>query len=141
MTGTQKFLIIIAACCFFFCSCRQQPLSPVPPQMVCQVEVSIQKGAIELHRTYTTTPKMDAILHYLYALAPSGRADTDPEQLLCEVCKITVTLSGGQRHTYRQRDGKYLSVDCRPWQKVDPERTAVLFPLVRKLESDPPQSP
>ena len=79
---------------------------------------------------------MDVFLYYLYYLEPYGQADTDPEQLKSDRCKITIHLSSGETRVYRQQGSRYLSVDAHRWQKIRKSQGSVLFHLVNHIESD-----
>ena len=137
MKQKQSVLLIFSILCMMLGGCKNvQAVEPVQLNLVRRVDVSYRKDGVHLQRSYTSTDKIDAILFYLYRLVPLGKAQEDPERITNDSCKITVITTGGQTHVYRQRGGRYLSVDCKPWQKIDPEKTESLFPLLARLCSD-----
>ena len=122
--------------CFLFSGCHKTATMQTLPDLVTAIEVSYQRQNIQLERIYTDNQKMDIILYYLYALTPGARAKEDPEMITGDRCRIVVTLLGGRSRIYRQFSGEYLSVDNRPWQKIDKEKAAVLFHLIRHIPGD-----
>ncbi len=134
-----KFAAAAVCGCLFLCACKSQPAAVQDPlALVTAVDVSYTYRQVQLHRTYTSSDKMDVILYYLYDLEPYGRPDEDPEQIRDDCCRITVRLSDGRSRIYRQQGSRYLSVDSRPWQKISPTKAAVLHHLLRHIESDRP---
>lgn len=132
-----KSIWIFLVICLTFSGCSPKPsVTQEPLALVTAVEVTYDYRQTRLYRSYTSSDKMDVILYYLYDLAPYGRAEEDPEQLRGDSCKITVHLSNGKTHTYRQQGSRYLSVDSRPWQKISEAKGAVLFHLINHIESD-----
>jgi len=135
MKQTVKILLFL----FCFCCSACTPAStetPKPPSLVTDVHVSYHYGDMHLKRHFTDIRKIDIILYYLYGLSPHGTPDEDPEQIWGDCCRITLTMSDGMRHIYRQQGGRYLSVDNRPWQKISENQAAVLFPLLMEMQSD-----
>lgn len=130
-----KIWAVSLLCFLFFTGCRA-PLVPQPPDLVTQVNVNLQHQGQVLQRRYTATEKIDVFLYYLYGLRSQGTPKADPERLVGDRCVIQVITARGNTHTYRLWCGKYLSADCRPWKKIDPQQGALLFPLIRKLQSD-----
>ena len=80
---------------------------------------------------------MQSVLLYLRLLKPFGKPDTDPELVAAPVFEITVQLSDGQRHIYRQKDHRYFSKNALPWENIDPARASGLYALMRHYPSDP----
>ena len=115
--------------------CSAEAQTPAP-ELVSAVHVRYAYKRRVLERTYTDVEKMDMILHYLYALTPSGTAREDPEQLWDDDCRITLLLSNGKKRLYLQRGGRYLSVDHGAWHKIDPKQGSKLFPLISAMEGD-----
>lgn len=135
----KKYRIVI--CCLIAAAllggCRPKPRKPIaPPALVSAVHVRYAYKRTVLERTYTDMEKMDVVLHYLYALSPSGTVREDPEQLWDDDCRITLLLSNGKKRLYLQRGGRYLSVDYGAWQKINPKMGAQLFPLISAMDSD-----
>ncbi len=132
-----KIMTIYLAFGFLFSGCgSSQREAPKELNLVTGIEVSYDHQQIHLQRSYTSTDKMDTVLFYLYTLSPYGRVQVDPECITDESCKITVIMTDGQTRTYRQRGQEYLSVDCRPWQKIDPKKAEKLFPILLGMSSD-----
>ena len=132
----KSFLIVAIFCCLLSGCGRIRTNEPVQLNLVQQIDVSYYKNGIHLQRHYTDIDKIDTILLYLYSLSPSGHPEENPERIRNDSCKITVTLTNGETHVYRQYGGRYLSVDCQPWQKIKTSKTAALFPLLARMCSD-----
>ena len=128
------YMIILSV---LLCGCRKT-LAEVPnsPDLVIRISLFYEHRGQRLERVYTDNSKMDVILYYLYDLTPLGRPEEDPESLVGDRCRITLHLSHGQTHIYRQFGNQYLSVDNRPWQKIDKKQASVLYHLVNHMESD-----
>lgn len=135
--GRNWKLLLIILYCFSLSGCKKA-LSPEPAQLnlVQQIDISYYKEGVHLQRHYTDADKMDTVLFYLYSLSPLGRAEEDPEHIAADSCKITLAMTNGETRIYRQRGGRYLSVDCKPWQKIDPDKADDLFPLLARMCSD-----
>ena len=132
-----KYLILYSMLLILLSGCGNvHAAEPVQPDLVAKVEVSYQNKGVHLHRIYTSTEKIDNILFYLYSLSPGSYTETDPERIPEPSCKIIVSTGSGIRHIYRQRGRNYLSVDCKPWQLIDPQKSSRLFPLIARTCSD-----
>ncbi len=131
-------LFCLALCfCILFSGChRISNNENVVPDLVRSVSVYYQRKDTTFHRTYTNTQKIDVILYYIYTLSPHGKASQDPESYLGDRCRITVTLTSGKTHIYRQFGAEYFSADHKPWQKIDKSKASVLFHLLAHMESD-----
>ena len=142
MAGMEKsrktFFILLILLCSLLSGCgRDEEASvPVPPRLVTQVHVFGTRGHKTVQRSYSSPRKMDAILTYLRRLEPYGRPSEDPERLLGDSYKVVVVLSDGSTHTYRLRAGRYISLDCRRWKKLDETQASRLFPLLLTMKSD-----
>ena len=99
-------------------------------RMALRVDVRCTQGGEAFYRSYTQPEKLEAMLLYLNLLNPKGRAEVDPEEFSGTANEITVYLSGGGKRVYRMRCDSFLSIDARPWQNVDPEHAADLYPLL-----------
>lgn len=132
----MKYLPMLIVLCLILTGCSPTKPEAEPLKLVNSVEIDFQLQQEHLKRLYTDAEKIDVILHYLHRLSPHGSANSDPEQLIGERCKITVRMSGGQAHTYRIQGKQYLSVDLKPWKNISRDRCAVLYHLVRRIESD-----
>lgn len=137
MKKSGKFIGCILCICLLFSGCHQASAQQdAGPDLVTSVSVIYNHKNTHFNRIYTQERKMDIILYYFYSLSPKGHADKDPEDYLGERCKVIVTLSSGKTHIYRQFGTEYLSVDHRPWQKIDKSQASVLFHLLLHMESD-----
>lgn len=137
MRKIKLMLILSILVCFVFSACHSQQLSQQNAlPLVTSVDVTYDYGQKKLQRHYTDSDKMDVILFYLYDLVPHGQADEDPERLQGDSCRITVRLSNGEMHIYRQQGSRYLSVDFHPWQKISEAKGSLLYHLVNHIESD-----
>jgi uncharacterized lipoprotein YehR (DUF1307 family) len=131
-----KILALLLALCLMLSGCRQKPETQQMPNLVTKIRVTYKYQDVQLERIYTDNQKMDIILYYLYSLIPGGQTWEDPEKLTGERCRIVVSLMGERTRIYRQFSGEYLSVDNRPWQKIDKEKAAVLVHLLRHIPGD-----
>lgn len=132
----MKYLPMLIVLCLILTGCSPTKPEASPLKLVNSVEIDFYHKQEHLQRLYTDAEKIDIVLHYLHRLSPRGNSDSDPEQLIGERCRITVRMSGGQAHTYRIQGKQYLSVDLKPWKNISRERCAVLYHLVRRIESD-----
>ncbi len=115
-----------------FC-CPREPHQPLPQVVQISVESSLD-GAF-LHREYTESPKMEAILNYLRAiqiLPPPMDTGGPPTG----ECRFTLTLSNGEQQVYFQRSNRYLRKDGGPWRTVDPAPAPDLRALLEQTPSD-----
>ncbi len=127
-------LIFVLLCCT---ACTPNlPHRSEPMQFVTEVTVHYRYGDITLQRRYTESKKIDKVLFYLYGLSPYGTPPEDPEQLWGDSCQIILLKSDGSRRIYRQQGSRYLSVDNRPWQKINENHAARLPALLLGTESD-----
>ena len=117
------------------CGCAQTEATPLC-RVVTSVDISCQQEDVLISRHYTNMEKMENVLLYLRLLKPGRKPQTDPEELDADVYEITVSLSDGEKKTYRQKDHRYLAEGDRPWQTIDPEQAAGLYRLMRQQPSD-----
>ena len=113
--------------------CPREPDRSSPQVVRVSVESSLD-GAF-LHREYTESPKMEAVLNYLRAiqiLPPPMDAGGPPTG----ACRFTLTLSNGEQRVYFQRSNRYLRKDGGPWQTVDPSPAPDLRTLLEQTPSD-----
>ena len=137
----KKFTLLFILFCFgtvIISGCSKQNTQLVPQcRVVTRVDISCvhEKGLIQ--RNYTDSEKMESVLLYLRLLKPFGKPETDPELIDAAVFEITVHLSDGDRHIYRQKDHRYFSENSHPWKKIDPTKASGLYALMRHYASDP----
>lgn len=139
MGKTKKILWILLGISLLFCGCRANAESPEPApplRIVTQVSVTCRPTDGIGERHYTQSQKMEAILNYLRSLEYAGKAEVDPELLAGNAYQITVQLSDGSTQVYYQRADRYLSRNCAPWEKIDPEQATLLAPLLQDMQSD-----
>ena len=138
MRKLQYFSMFLLLLPFVFAGSAGRHLreKPALPLLVTQIRVAGHDGSNTLSRQYTQPAKIGHVLRYLRWLDHGGIADTDPEQLTGSSFDITIYYSDGQTRIYRQRADRYLSKNCRPWEKIDPEQAHILLPLLRALPSD-----
>lgn len=105
-------------------------------RMAVRVDVSCVQDGVPFERSYTQPEKLEAMLLYLNLLKPRGRAEVNPEEFSGTASQITVHLSGGGKRVYRIRCDSFLSENAQPWQNVDPEHAADLYPLLLIMDSD-----
>ncbi len=132
--GKYKKILIFVLLCFFLGGCQKAP--PEKPRLVTQVSISGTVQNAPFQAVYTKPEKMETVLYYLRGLNPRGKADTDPERIMGDRFKITVSLSDGSCQIYRQQADRFLSLDSRPWQRIDPKKGALLRPLLQSMPPD-----
>lgn len=121
----------------FLCGCSHVNVKePAQPTLVDRIEVLYNNHDVQLQRSYTSTDKIDTILFFLYGLSPVGRVEEDPEQIAEKRCEVTAVLSNGKTRIYRLRGGRYLSANCKPWQKIDSQKADWLFTVLVSMPSD-----
>ena len=79
---------------------------------------------------------MGSVLIYLRLLKPFGKPEKDPDTVDADIYEITVQLSDGNKRVYRQKAHRYFSRGQQQWERIDPERAAGLYTLMRQLPSD-----
>lgn len=136
MEKCRKIIFMLATVVFFFFGCTRGGEDPTVPRLVTQIEVVYSHGEQLLRRQYTDPSKMSSVLNYIRLLDRGGPADTDPERVPGDACKITLRLSDGSSRVYHQRSDRFLSKDFHSWQRIDPEQGQQLLPLLEGLESD-----
>ncbi len=123
--------ILLICLCLSGCQ-TQQPLCRV----VTRVDIACEHDGIPIRRVYTDTKKMEAVLLYMRLLRPKGVPQADPEAVDADVYEITVSLSDGQQHIYRQKAHRYFQEAASLWESIAPEKAAGLYSLMRHYESD-----
>ncbi len=132
----RRKLQVLVIYCFFLCFLGRP--SPVPTQTAVVTGVCVvgQHGEQFLCRQYTHPEKMRRILRYLRQLESQGYAPVDPERVLGDAYWIQVDLSDGQRHLYRYRCQRYLSLDSHRWKMTDTDQGGRLWYLLYAMDSD-----
>ena len=138
MHRTEKILLTWLTLLVFLTGCSHASAAAPPPEpisVVTGIQVTCVHDGTTISRRYTHERNMQFILNYLRLLPFRGSADTDPERIVGDECRITLQLSDGRNRIYRQRAGRYLSVDCQPWYQIDPDKTSSLLPFLQKTPS------
>lgn len=132
--GRSGKILCLLLFCFTLCGCQSN--GPQVPRLVTQIQIVGVHQNIPVEVIYTNPQKMETILYYLRSLEDLGRADTDPERIMGDRFKITVSFTDGSKSVYRQQADRFLSRDGRPWQAVDPQKARMLYPLMAALPAD-----
>ena len=122
------FLVII------MCSCDRKHTQPVY-RAVTHVDIVTQYDDQLIRRHYSTPEKMRPVLLYLRLLKPTGNPvelDANAE----DIYLISISLSDGTRHYYRQAAHRYISRESGPYKAIDPAHAAKFYSILRQLPSD-----
>lgn len=111
---------------------------PALTRVVTHIDIVSQQENVTIERHYNDQEKMESVLLYLRLLQPLYKPEIDPETIGGDVYEITLHYSDGQSRSYRQKAHRFISMDHRPWQTVDPEHAAGLYALMQHYPSDPP---
>ena len=125
-------MIFLAVMCLSGCGRR----AAAPIRVVTGVEITTRSGQHTLSRSYTQPKKIQKVLDYLRLQEGEGFADMDPERLTGTTFVIDVTLSDGSHSLYYQQGDRYLSKKYHPWQKINAERAADFYQMLRKTPTD-----
>ena len=139
MRKLQKLflLFLFTATLLSASSARRQFQTPSPTlRMVTCMEIRCTDGHQRLERRYTRPEKLQPFLTYLRLLEYRAKAETDTERLRGSQIEIVVYYAEGARRTYRQQANRYLSRDCHPWEKIDPDQAKFLQPLLQAIPGD-----
>lgn len=132
----KKFSLFVMLCVAVTAMCGCQNKSRPLCRVVTQVDITCDHEGIPIHRHYTETEKMEAVLLYLRLLRPGGQPVTDPDTVNADIYEITVSLSDGQQRVYRQKDHRYFREALSGWQNIAPDRASRLYTLMRHYQSD-----
>lgn len=119
----------------FFSGCRKENTRTFS-HLVTAVDITCQYQDVQIARHYTQQQKMEYVLLYLRLLEPAHRPCETAGENWEDVYEIRLSLGDGNQRLYRQRAHRYLAVDGRPWQTIDPEKAEGLYRLMRRLPSD-----
>lgn len=136
--GKKIRSVAILAASLLITGCKATVLydAPSAPVLVTQVEVNYVHESGQLVRLYTQPEKMDTVLNYLYALRPHSKREDISENLTGDRCRIVLTLSDGQCHTYRLYGGCFFSDDGTTWHRVELKQPSALLFLLVQMDSD-----
>lgn len=134
MRKFSKVFLMFYFCAVMMCGCNRKNTNPVY-RAVTQIDIVTEYEDRLLHRHYTSPEKMRPVLLYLRLLKPYGQPVQMPENT-DDVYLISIALSDGQRHYYRQASHKYLSIENGPFKSIDPGQAANLYTILREFPSD-----
>ncbi|MBE6975688.1 MAG: hypothetical protein E7439_00605 [Ruminococcaceae bacterium] len=115
---------------------KQSPGAAKPLQVVTQIDVTYENGAIRTVRHYKDAGKMKQVLNYLRLIDPYGTPALDPEYIKGSDFRIELTYSDGSSKVYRQKADRYMQIDDGPWRSINPARAEELSLLLGQMESD-----
>lgn len=132
--GKYKIIIPVFLCSLLLgCSA---PKEPSANKLVTDIQIQCRNGQAVLQRHYSDAQKMEVVLSYLRALHRRQPTDVDPERLEGPQFKIYLTYSDGTERYIFQRSDQFLSVDFGPWQAVEQNTAAFLYPLLQSIPGD-----
>ncbi len=129
-----KVFFLLCFCSVIMCCCSRKNTKPVY-RAVTQIDIVTKYENKLLRRHYTSAEKMRPVLLYLRLLKPYGQPAQLPESG-DDIYLISITLSDGQRHYYRQAGHRYLSVENGPFKPIDPGQASHLYTILRAFPSD-----
>ena len=129
----MKRLCFLVIFCLFFCGCQKE--SPPPAvRVVTGVQVELHRDGQVLHRNYTSTENVQAMLNYLRILRPYG--PVIPEAGNGDGCRITLHYSHGPDSIYLQQGNDYLRRNDEDWESIDHNKADLLYPMLLLMPSD-----
>lgn len=134
MKRILKLLLLTCFCAVILCGCNRKNTGSVY-RAVTQVDIVTKYDNQLIRRHYNTPDKMRPVLLYLRLLKPQGKP-VETDKPLSDVYLISVTLSDGQRHYYRQAAHRYFSKENGPWKAIDPAQATQLYTIMKDLPSD-----
>lgn len=136
MKKNLKLFLLFFFTAFIVSGCRANN-TPVPLcRVVTGVDISCRQEHMLIRRHYTDHKKMQSVLLYLRLLDTQTASGVDPARIHDDVYEITVHLSDGNQHVYRQAAHRYFRRGSQPWQVIDPAQAAQLYSLMRQFPSD-----
>ena len=135
MKRFAKMFALICFCSVMMCSCGQNHTQKPQFRAVTQVDIVTKHEDRLIRRQYNTPEKMRPVLLYLRLLKPFGKP-VQVDEASEDVYLISISLSDGQIHYYRQASHRYLSKENGPWKSIDPAQAAQLYGILRELPSD-----
>lgn len=134
MKKLVKLFVLLCFCAVILCGCSPKHTGSVY-HAVTQVDIVTKYENQLIRRHYNTPDKMRPVLLYLRLLKPQGKP-VETAEPLSDIYLITVTLSDGQRHYYRQAAHRYFSKENGPWRAIDPAQAVQLYSIMKDLPSD-----
>ncbi len=129
-----KLFALFSLCAIIMCGCGANHAKTVY-RAVTQVDIVTKYEDQLIHRHYNTSEKMRPVLLYLRLLKPLGKPVSVSESE-DDIYFISISLSDGARHYYRQAAHKYFSKGNGPWKNVDPKDAAMLYSILSRFPSD-----
>lgn len=137
MSKLFKALFVLLFFTVIFAGCVKQQTAPLPGYRIAkQIDIYCRQENFVIHRHYTDSNKMEAVLAYLRLLKPIGKPAVDPNSAEGDLYEITVTLLDGRKNTYLQKAHRYFSKDAVNWKNIDSRKAAELYRLMQYLPSD-----
>ena len=133
----RKFLhfpILFIIFVIIMCSCSRSDTTPVY-KAVTQVDIVTEYEGSLLHWHYDTPEKIQPVLLHLRLLKPTGKP-VQIDDASSNMYLISISLSDGQQHFYRQASHKYLSKQNGPFKTIEPQQAAHLYRILQELPSD-----
>lgn len=135
MKKTIKLFAVFSFVLVILSGCGKNHTKNTIYRAVTEIDIVTHHREGLVHRHYTTPEKMRPVLLYLRLVKPYGKPtkiteDTD------DVFLISVGLSDGQHHYYRQAQHKFFSVGAGDWRQIDPAAAGKLYEIMAKHPSD-----
>ena len=110
--------------------------TPGSPRLVTAIEASFDGDTITLHRQYTSSEKLRAVLDYIRCLEIYGTPESDTGIPASNCGKIVITFSDGTTKTYEQRGDQFLRQNNGSWHYINMEQAQEFPLLLAMMESD-----
>lgn len=132
MVKFRKILPLLLCLLLTGCSRPPKPES----RLVTGIQVQATRDGQVLERSYTDPQKMETVLYYLRALNDRQPVSTDPERFAGRHYRISLSYSDGSTRLIFQHADRFLSEGFGPWQRVDQNKAAFLYPLLQSIPGD-----
>lgn len=134
MYRKKPIILFISFLLIILCSCEKEN-TPTAYRTVTHVDIITKYNGQILGRHYNTPEKIRPVLLYLRLLKPIGK-EIVPDNKNEDIYLITISLSDGDRHYYRQASHRYLSKENGPYKSIDPKMAAELYRILQTFTSD-----
>ena len=121
-------------CIFALTGCGQKTAGPAG--VVVKAEINYRHGEERLYRCYTEPEKISQVLMSLRMQKVQGVAKEDPERLIGDVCRITLTYGDGSTGVILQRANRFRSRNFHRWQTIDETQAQKFYPMLKSLPGD-----
>ena len=112
--------------------------APVPQQNTPRLVTRVCIDTEGIHREYTDSQKIAAILDYLRFLPKHSPSVLNPDWVKSAGVSIELTYLTGENRTYVQKGVFYLSQDRSPFRPIDPDSAYKLLEILKQYPSDEP---